>query len=75
MSDSLILLIKEIQKTNGLSDRQFALSLEIDPSLWSKIQSGAMSPGLKFLRAISRKYPALRDAISEYISGEEAPVA
>jgi transcriptional regulator with XRE-family HTH domain len=62
--DELVKGIRELQKEKGLSDRQLAILLEIDPGYWSKISRGLAPPnGGKFLKAVAREFPELQNKI------------
>ena len=71
MLSKLIDEINKLQQREGLSDRKFARSLGIDPSLLSRVKNGKASPGGKFLRAVACKYPRLRKYVNRYM---ESPV-
>ena len=53
--NNLIEAIKQKQRQDGLSDTALALLLGIDRSTWAKIKSGQRNPGMKFLKAVSKK--------------------
>jgi len=60
--------IENLQKSKGMSDQQFAFSLGVDPSTWSKIKNGHRPPGGIFIRRLSAAYPELRNAVMGYLS-------
>ena len=49
--------------------------LGVDPALWSKIKNGLVPPGGKFLKAVARTYPELRQAIYDYMASKEESLA
>jgi transcriptional regulator with XRE-family HTH domain len=50
------LRIKEIRKLKSMSGRDFAMSIGIDNSQYSKIESGKLMPTIQHLMEISSKY-------------------
>ncbi len=66
--NELIVEIKALQERRKLSDRQFAISIGIDPSTWSYIKNGDNQPGVKVLSSIIRVYPELNTVILNYMT-------
>jgi transcriptional regulator with XRE-family HTH domain len=64
---TLLKAVRELRENRGLSERQFALSIGIDPSTWSYIVSGGNNPGSKVLSGITRVYPELNTVVLNYM--------
>lgn len=66
--EDLINAISEMKDKHKLNDRQFSLSLNINPSYWSYMKRGLRKPGEKFLSALIRVYPELNTEVIRYMS-------
>lgn len=73
--NNLVEDIKNLQTFRGLSDKELAQKLGVDPSTWSKIKNGHRPPGGKFLRAVAKQFPELRKALMGYLSNPSQTVS
>ena len=58
MSSSLGDAIEELRESAGLSQRELAERLDVDPSYLSHLEAGRREPSLKLLRRLSRAVSA-----------------
>ncbi len=65
MQSDLLTRVMDIQRAEGLSDREFARKLGLSNGQWSGVKSGRIRMGRKTLRALLRLYPQLRPAVEE----------
>ena len=61
-----------IQQSKGLTDHEFAKTLDISRQLWQKTRKGEQRVGEKLLRGAVRKYPYLMGDIIVFLQ-ESAP--
>jgi len=62
----LLTAVENIIKKHNLSDRQFCLSIGIDPSFMCHLRKG-LKPGTKFLSGLMNKYPESYDAVIKFM--------
>lgn len=53
----------EKQKTEGLSDKEFAKRLDISRQLWAGTRTGHIPLGMKVLAGVAREFPSLADDV------------
>jgi hypothetical protein len=63
----LIEKVKEKQTQLKLSDRDFSTYLGLSHGLWGMIKIGTRQAGTKFLSAIAKNYPELKDDIFTFL--------
>ena len=56
---TLIEAIEAVLQKYSLSDRQFCLKLDIEPSTWHRVKTGEINPSAKFLSQLSNRFPEL----------------
>jgi hypothetical protein len=56
-----------IQEANDWTDAEMARRLEVSPSMWSLIQRRRRRFGSKGLGQVIRRFPELRDAVTNYL--------
>lgn len=69
--NDLISKVKTLQGINKLSDRQLALRLGVDHSLWSRVKRELKPPGMKLLSALIREFPELRLSVYEFLANNK----
>ena len=65
--NTLIEAIEAVLLKYDLSDRQFCLKLDIEPSTWSRVKTGERKPSADFLGCLSSKFPELDYQIASYL--------
>lgn len=67
--NTLLEAIEIVLQKYDLSDRQFCLKLDIEPSTWCRIKAGEIKPSADFLGALTRVYPELDIIVIQYLKG------
>lgn len=70
-----MLLIERLmahQKTEKLSDTQFAAKIGLSYPSWSALKRGVMTPGYKTIRRVLAAYPDLASDVMEALTVEDA---
>ena len=57
--NTLIEAIEAVLQKYNLSDRQFCLKLDIEPSTWHRVKTDEINPSTKFLSKLSKEFPEL----------------
>jgi hypothetical protein len=63
----LVEALAAIQRANEWTDAEMARRLEVSASMWSLIQRRRRRFGGKGLRQVLRRFPELRDAVTNYL--------
>ncbi len=66
---NIIEMAKQAQRTEGLTDSEFASGLSISRGQWNRIKHGGKF-GVKFIRNLTRKYPGLKKEADIFLYGD-----
>lgn len=71
-SQTLIATLAARQEAAELNEREFAAHLGVGQATWTLIRTGQHQPGVKFIRAVLRRYPDLKPHVLHFLQTASA---